>query len=380
MNSRILLAVGLIFIVISILSLSANPGIAAEPKVIKIGVVGPLTGDFAYGGEYQLNGAQMKAEEINAGGGDIRIEIISEDDAGKPDQSVAAAKKLMTRDKIHALLGAWQSTCTLAIVPITAREEVPQFTTSVAGPITKQGSKWIFRVNAPTSRLNHQTIEYAVQEMGLKKIAILTSNEEVGKSVAASSEATIQRLGLKPAAKEEWNRGDKDFTGQLGRIKASGAEAVIFATGFTDQAIIARQIRQLGIKIQLLGGDTIGGNPKFLELAVSDVEGMVFTVTFVPVEEDPRLGPFISRFKKRFDRLPDSWAVQFYDSVGMIHTAVKQANVVNPKVIGEYVRGLKKGAGYNGVMGDHYFDENGDTLIKAFMVQILPGKKWKILR
>jgi branched-chain amino acid transport system substrate-binding protein len=376
MNRKTFLAV---LLVLGFSILCTHLGIAAEPKVIKIGVLGPLSGDFAFGGEYQLNGAQLKAEELNAEAGDIRIEIISEDDAGKPDQSLAGAKKLITRDKIHALLGAWQSTCTLAIVPITAREGVPQFTTSVAGPITAQGSKWIFRVNAPTATLNRQTIEYVVKKMGLKKVAIFNSNEEVGKSVAVTSQAVLKELGLNPATKEEWNRGDKDFTGQLGRIQASGAEAVIFATGFTDMSIIPRQVRQLGMKIQLIGGDTIPGNPKFVDLAGTDIDGLIFSTPFVPVEDDPRIGPFVSRFKKRFSRLPDSWAGQFYDAVGMIHAAVKASGVVDRKQICDYVHGLKKGAGYNGIPGELYFDEKGEPLGDLLICRITGGK-WKVIQ
>ena len=377
MKTRKVLVAVLILGVVSLF----NPwsGIGAEQKVIKIGVLGPLTGDFAFGGQYQLNGAKLKAEELNAAGGDIRIEIISEDDAGRPDQSVLVAKKLITRDKIHALLGAWQSTCTLAVVPITAKEQVPQFTTSIAGPITSQGSKWIFRVTETTSVLNWHTIEYAVQKLGLKKIAIFTSTEEVGKSVAASSTAALQKLGLTPVAKEEWNTGDKDFTGQLGRIKGSGADAMIFATGFTDCSIIARQVRQLGLNVQLLGGDTYGGNAKFLELAGPDIDGLVFSIAFVPVEDSPKLGPFVRHYKERYNQLPDTWAAEFYDAVGMIHAAVKAKGVVDRKVIGEYVRGLKKGAGYNGLLGETYFDEKGDTMWTPLIVRVVGGK-WKILQ
>ena len=266
MKRRVLIMVLLMF---GVASLIPAIGRAAEQKVIKIGVIGPLSGDSAWGGQYQLNGARLKAEELNATGSDIQIEIISEDDASKPDQSLAAAKKLIARDKIHALLGAWNSTCTLAILPITAAEGVPQLTTSIAGPITQQGSKWIFRTNAHTSVLNYQTLEYVVREMGLKKIAIFTSNEEVGKSARVTAENALQKLGLKPVAKEEWSVGDKDFTGQLGRIQASGADGLFFTIGFKEMAIIARQVRQLGMKVQLVGGDTLPGNKKFLELLLA---------------------------------------------------------------------------------------------------------------
>jgi branched-chain amino acid transport system substrate-binding protein len=350
----------------------------AQPKVVKIGVIGPLTGDFAFGGQYQLTGAQLKAEELNAGGGDIRIEILSEDDASKCDQSVAAARKLITRDQVHVILGAWQSTCTLAIVPITAQAGVPQFTTSVAGPITQQGSRWIFRVGIPTSVLNRYTLEYAIKKRGLKKVAVFTSNEEVGKSVAASSVAALQSMGLSPVAKEEWNRGDRDFTGQLGRIRASGADAMIIATGFTEQSIVARQARQLGMKIQLLGGDTIGGNPKFLELAGSDIEGWIFSVPFVPIEDDPRVGGFVRKYRERFRQLPDSWAVQFYDSVGIVHAAVKAAGAVDRKQIADYAHALRRGNGFPGITGEMFFDDRGDPMWAPLIVQI-SGGKWKIL-
>jgi branched-chain amino acid transport system substrate-binding protein len=351
----------------------------AQDRVVKLGVIGPLTGDFAFGGQYQLAGAQLRAEELNAQGGGIRIEIVSEDDASKCDQSVAAARKLLSRDQIHALLGAWQSTCTLAIVPLTAQAEVPQYTTSVAGPITQQGSRWIFRVGIPTSGLNRATLEHAVKRQGFKKIAIFTSNEEVGKSVAATSVAVLQSLGLTPVAREEWNRGDKDFTGQLGRIRASGAEAMIFSTGFAEQSIIARQVRQLGMKLQLLGGDTIGGNPKFLELAGPDIEGLVFSVGFIAVEDDPRVGAFVKRYRERHRQVPDSWAALFYDTVGLVHAAVKATGSVDRKAIAEYTRGLRKGAAYPGVVADMHFDDKGDPQWDPLLVQIVGGK-WKILR
>src|SRR5262245_47388357 len=211
-HSKSICRVGIIVAVL-VFSVVAGAVSTQAQKIVKIGVLGPLTGDLAYGGEFQLRGAQLHAEQINAQQKDIKIEIIAEDDESKCDRSVAAARKLITRDQIHALLGAWQSTCTLAIVPITKQAEIPQFTTSVAAPITQQGSEWIFRIALQTGKLNHATIGYAVKNLGLKSIAILSSNEEVGKSFAATSAAVLKELGMEAVAKEEYTRGDKDFTG-----------------------------------------------------------------------------------------------------------------------------------------------------------------------
>jgi branched-chain amino acid transport system substrate-binding protein len=249
----------------------------------------------------------------------------------------------------------------------------------VAGPITQQGSKWIYRVGIPTAGLNKATLEHAVKRQGFKKIAIFTSNEEVGKSVAATSTAVLQSLGLTPVAKEEWNRGDKDFTGQLGRIRASGAEAMIFATGFAEQAIIARQVKQLGMKLQLLGGDTAGGNPKFLELGGADLESLIFSVGFIAVEDDPRVGAFVRKYRERHKTVPDSWAALFYDSVGLVHAAVKATGSVDRKKIAGYTRGLRKGAAYPGVVADMHFDDKGDPQWDPLLVQVVGGK-WKIIR
>jgi branched-chain amino acid transport system substrate-binding protein len=113
----------MVFIYVSIVCLSI--GLAAQApaadKVIKIGVVGPLTGQFAAVGQSQINGAEMKAKEINAAGGEYKIELISEDDASNCDQSVNATVKLITKDNVAAILGACNSPCALAMVPMTKR-------------------------------------------------------------------------------------------------------------------------------------------------------------------------------------------------------------------------------------------------------------------
>ena len=351
-------------------------GRAEAAKVLRLGVLGPLTGDLAFGGQFQLKGAQLQAELLNKMQNKIKIEIIAEDDESKCDVSVSAARKLIARDKVHALLGAWQSTCTLAIVPITAAAKIPQYTTSVAGPITQQGSKWIFRVAVPTKGLNIATITYAVKKLGLKKVAILSSNEEVGKSFSASTVAALKTHGLKPVTRQEYARGDKDFTGQLGRIKATGADAIIMATGFQEQAIIARQVKELGMKVRLLGGDTIGGNPKFVDLGGKHVEGLVFATTFIPVSSDKRLAPFMKAYIAKFNERPDPWAGEFYDAVGLIFEAVKANGYVpDSKQIGAFTRNLTSAKNsYSGILGNVYFDKTGDGAWEPIIGEIVDTK------
>jgi branched-chain amino acid transport system substrate-binding protein len=359
---------------------------ASAQKVLKLGVLGPLTGDLAFGGQFQLKGAQLRADELNKSQDKVKIEIIAEDDESKCDVSVSAARKLIVRNNIHALLGAWQSTCTLAIVPITAAASIPQYTTSIASPITQQGSQWIFRVAVQSKQLNQATIAYAVKNLGLKKIAILTSNEEAGKSLAVTTAAALKEHGLEPAGKEEYARGDKDFTGQLGRIRAAGADAVVIGTGFQEQAIIARQVKELGMNMRVLGGDTMGGNPKFVDLGGKYVEGMVFSTVFVPSVSNPRTADFVKGYQAKYKEKPDPWAGQFYDAVGLIFEAVKANGYnIDSKQIGEFTRKLdSEKTAYSGIMGNLYFDKTGDGAWPPMIAEIgntsnPDGDFWKII-
>jgi branched-chain amino acid transport system substrate-binding protein len=358
-------------------------GMAQAQKVVRIGVLGPLTGDLAYAGQFQLRGAQLHAAEINSQQKDVQIDIIAEDDESKCDRSVSAARKLISRDQIHALLGAWQSTCTLAIVPITKQAQIPQYTTSVATPITQQGSEWIFRVALQTGKLNRATLDYVVKTLGRKRVAILSSSEEVGKSFSTTSHGVLKDLGLQAVATEEYARGDKDFSGQLGRIRASNPDALIFATGFQEQAIIARQVRELGLNVQLLGGDTIFGNPKFVELAGRDIEGAILATVFIPSEDNPVIGKFVKAYRERFKEAPDPWAGQFYDAVGIIYEAVKaNRNEPDARKIGDYTRSLASPEkSYSGLLGRVYFDQHGDGSWPPAIAQIVSSSPagWKLL-
>ena len=182
--------------------------------------------------------------------------------------------------------------------------------------------------------------------------------------------------GLKPVTRQEYARGDKDFTGQLGRIKATGADAIIMATGFQEQAIIARQVKELGMKVRLLGGDTIGGNPKFVDLGGKHVEGLVFATTFIPVSSDKRLAPFMKAYIAKFNERPDPWAGEFYDAVGLIFEAVKANGYVpDSKQIGAFTRNLTSAKNsYSGILGNVYFDKTGDGAWDPIIGEIVDTK------
>lgn len=349
-------------------------GPAEAGKVIRIGVVGPLTGQFAAVGQSQINGAEMMAKQINAAGGEYTIELFSEDDSSKCDQSVNATVKLITRDRVSAVLGACNSPCALAMVPMTKRYKVPQFTFGVGTAITKQGSKWVFRVAVGAPGQTKALADYAVDKLGKDKIAVLYSDDEYGASMAEGFKEALAARGMKPVAFESYPRSDKDFSGQLTRVKSSGATCLYPTGSYAASALIAKQAKQLGLDLQLIG-DTGNATPKFIQLGGAAVDGSVIVEPFTVADPDPKIQGFVKKYKEMYGRNPDGWVAEMYDTVGMIHAAVTATGKTDGPSIRDYVAAFKPGTGYQGILGEWYFGPEGNANFDLYKVQIQAGKK-----
>jgi branched-chain amino acid transport system substrate-binding protein len=364
----------LIVVTIICLVLGLSGFSAAKDTTIKIGVVGPLTGQFAAAGQSQINGAEMMAKQINSAGGKYKIELISEDDASNCDQSVNATVKLITRDRVAAVLGAVNSPCALAMIPMTKRYKIPQFTFGVGTAITKQGSEWVYRVAVGAQGQAHTLADYAVNKLGQKKIAVLYSDDEYGASMAQSFKTALEKMKMEPAAYESYPASDKDFSGQLIKVKNSGATC-LYATGsYAAAALIAKQAQQLGMTLQLIG-DTGNATPKYIELGGNAVEGAVIVEPFTPADPDPKIQAFCKDYKTQYNRDPDGWVAEMYDTVGMIHAAVVKADKIDPAVIRDFAANLKPGKGYKGILGEWYFDQEGNANFDLYKVKIVNGTK-----
>lgn len=364
--------IGLLSAIVVGILLGAGP--ASAQQVIRIGVVGPLTGAFAAGGQSQFTGAEMKAKEINAAGGPYKIELFSEDDASNCDQTVNATVKLATRDNVVAVLGALNSPCALAMVPITKRYKVPQFTVGVGTAITKQGSEWVFRTAVGAEGQTKVLAEFAVKKLGQEKIAVLYSDDEYGASMANSFKAALANLGLQPAAFESFPRSDQDFTGQLSKAKAGGATALYAVGAYTASALIAKQAKALGMSLKLLG-DTGNATPKYIELGGEAVEGAIVIEPFTPVDPDPKIQAFVKSYKDQYGRDPDGWVAEMYDTVAFIHQAIVKAGKIDRDVVRAYAASLKPGSPFVGILGDWTFTGTGDAQFPLYKVEIKDGKK-----
>ena len=143
---------------------------------------------------------------------------------------------------------------------------------------------------------------------------------------------------------------------------------------FSASALIAKQAQQLGLKLQLIG-DTGNATPKYIELGGNAVDGAVIVEPFTSADPDPKIQAFGKAYKSQYDRDPDGWVAEMYDTVGMIHAAVVKAGKIDPTTIRDFAAGLKPGNGYKGILGEWYFDPEGNANFDLYKVKIVNGTK-----
>ena len=171
---------------------------AAYAETIKIGVNEPLTGAFAASGTYVVNGAKIAAEEINSKGGILgkQIELVIEDNKSNPTEAAAVAEKLITRDKVPVMMGAWGSSLTLAVMPKLMEYETPMVVeTSSSSKITTSGNPYIFRISPP-SPVEAAAFRPIVDKLGLKKADFLVINNDWGRGTAEDFSKMMKEKGI----------------------------------------------------------------------------------------------------------------------------------------------------------------------------------------
>ena len=375
-NIRIFLALLLTFVMAMMTACgnSSTSGKGEEKGTIKVGAVFPLTGGSAYQGKSFKQAIELATKEINAKGGvlDRDIEVLFEDDKGVPADGVNAAQKLITQDKVSSILGAFNSSVTLAVRGVTEQNKVVQLTPgSTADDITSPNHPYMFRNLMPNNAQGPAMAKYATEELGIKKVAILAENTDYGHSGVETYQKTAEKLGAKVSAIEYYNLGDKDFVAQLTKIKNLKPDGVFIAGLLTEGAQILKQANNLGIKTQWLG---LGGftNDQFYKLSEGAAEGMVHVSYFEPGAYNyfPDSKEFVENYKKEYGVNPDMYAGNGYEAMYILAEAIKQAGSDDREAIKNAMSKMKD---LPGITGPTTFDENGQAEKKMLFVKIQDG-------
>jgi branched-chain amino acid transport system substrate-binding protein len=357
----------------------------AGAETIKIGVNEPMTGAFAASGTYVVNGAKIAADEINAKGGILgkQIELVIEDNKSNPTEAAAVAEKLITRDKVPVIMGAWGSSLTLAVMPKLMEYETPMVVeTSSSGKITTSGNPYIFRISPP-SAIEAVAFKGIVDKLDLKKADFLVINNDWGRGTAEDFGKMFKEKGIIVGLVETMDQGAQDMSAQLSKIKGSDSETLIVTTAVDQLTLIFKQAAALGLKKRII---TTGGsqNPdQIIAQAGAAANGTMHLTTFLPWFPEKTPNPkateyFISEWKKRgFDFAGCTESFRGYDGIRTAAAAIEKAGRAEPAAIKAAMWSID----VKGLNGDIVFKksgpegkESGQSQPNVYLIEINDGK------
>jgi len=344
---------------------------SAAKEPIYIASANPMTGDSGQFGQFKVEGMRLAIEQANAAGGinGRPIELIVEDDMGNPREAANVAQKIASNDKIVAVLGHWNSSCTLAAIPIYDQAGIPTITCSINQAISG-ASKWVFRISITDQECGRQLADYVVQTLGKKNIAVFYDNNDYGKGEDTVFSARAEELGAKIVARESYIEGQsRDFTAQLTNIKRAKPDILFLAGYYTEAAMICQQMHQLGLDIPVIGPDGLN-NEKLVELGGKDVEGVMAVSYYDKSMPYPQTAAYAKAYKDKYGRDSDTFAALAYDAANLVIAAMKQ-NGPTREGIREYLSTVKD---FPGVAGPVTFNDKNDATRNIIVLVVKDGK------
>ena len=290
---------------------------------VKIGFVGPMTGDAAQYGKLMSQAVKLAADEKNAAGGigGKKISVVVEDDEAKVDKGNAAIKKLTGVDKIYGLVGAVFSSVSLAIAPkAEATKTIMISPSSTHKDLPKKG-RYIFRTIMSDSVQAEVFAKYVAQVAQIKTVAVLYIKNDYSQGLAEDFKTVYEKEGGKVIAMETGIQGDKDFKTQLTKIKGLKPEALYIPNYVAEMAQILEQANQLGLKAKILSADGYS-NPEIFKLAGKLADGVVFSNT----ESDNAAvsEKFKADYMKKWGKEPDAFSFNSYDAANILINAIEK--------------------------------------------------------
>jgi branched-chain amino acid transport system substrate-binding protein len=333
----------------------ALPGMALAAKV-KIGFVNSITGPEAPIGENLTNGVTLALEDLKKKG--IEVDLVKEDDTGKPEKSMAAFEKMATRDKVSGIVGPYSSKCANAVAKLAEKYKTPLLIPVASKEeITRQNLKWTFRLSATTNDYADILLNMATSLGKPKTIAIINENTDFGTSGARSAKAFAAKKGIAVVAEEAYAPGSPDYRSTLTKIKSKNPDLVFMVSYVADAILLMRQSREIGITPQAFLG--AGAGFSVAQFAKEkEISNNVFSSTQWTGDVNwPGAREFNARYKSKFGKDPTYHAATAYASmIIMAETAAKEGGNQ------EKMRNDLKTGKWNGIMGEVTFrDYDGYT-------------------
>ncbi len=293
---------------------------AAEPVVL--GVSGPLTGPNAqYGAQWKQGFDLALAEVGGVVGPDKRpLAYQFEDSQSDPRQAVAIAQKFAADPRIVMELGDFSSPASMAASPIYQRAGLVQFGFTNSHPDFTKGGDFMWS-NSLSQSDEQPKLAELLKQLGIKRPAVIHLNTDWGRTSRDILVSSAKADGLEMAAVEGFLPDEKDFRPTLVRVRDTNPDGIALIAYYSDAALIARQVRQQGLRVPLVGVSSVY-SPKLIELGGEAVEGMFTQSAFSPDDPRPEVRAFVGRFQAKYGREPDYFNVAAYDTMILAHKLI----------------------------------------------------------
>lgn len=351
---------------------AALMGCSKHTDDIVIGAYFPLTGNTATWGEMGKKAIDIAVDELNAAGGLLgkKVRMVYEDDQSLPEQAKLAVLKLIKQHKAVALIGEFASSRTLAAAPEAQRHHIPMISPYSTNPKVTEVGDYIFRVCYIDPFQGGAMARFAVETLGVKRIAILKDiKNDYSVGLADFFTQMLTQLGGTVVAETSYSEGDVEFRSQLTQLKVGNPEAIYIPGYYTEVGLIARQARELGLTVPLLGGDG-WDSPKTVEIGGAATNGTYFTASFAVDDPNPLGREFSKKFKDRFGIDPDGTAAVSYEAAIVLFDAIRRAGSTDGPALRDALAATKN---FEGVSGRFTLDANRNAIKRIVIMTIHNG-------
>ena len=354
------------------LSLVLAVSLSAQ-ETIKIGEIASLTGKQASFGQTNHRGVLTAVEELNAAGGVLgrKIELVTEDTRSLQGEAATAAKKLISRDKVAAIITETSSSAALEAAPLCQNAGVPMMAATATNARVTEAGSFIFRACFIDPFQGTVLAKFATNTLKVRRVAVIVANGNaysVGlvkyfrASYASAGEIVVE---------QKYSEGDKDFRAQLTAVKAANPDAIFASGDYAESALICKQARELGLTVPIFGGDT-WDSPALVQIGGRAVEGTYFSAHFSPDSADPLVKSFVQRFAARWQgTVPDTGTSLGYDAMMLLADALRRAGSTEGKKIRDALAATKN---FPGVTGHITIDAQRNASKSAVIFTVRDGK------
>ena len=363
---------GIILAIVLLAIMVLASGCAKEEKEIEIGAILPLTGDAALYGDTCKSAADLAIEDINLQGGikGRQLAIIYEDSQADPKLAVSAANKLISVDKVNAIMGAMGSSEVLALAPILNEKKIVLVSPAATSHKISDSGDYIFRTIVSDVYDGTAMAKFAYQDKGVRSVGVFHVTEAGPQGVAEAFVNEFKRLGGGILNVEKSARGENDFRTAISRINQQNPDAIYFALYPRETELFVRQVKELGVDRFLMTHQLID-DPEILGRLGDATNGIVFTSPkLMPEVGGSGVKSFHDKYMSKYGKEPQQFASNSYDAVILIAQAIGKYGLDSDSI----KKGLYEVHNYDGASGMLRFDQNGDVHQKMLIMVVQNGK------